>query len=224
MTDQASDLDDHKWAFKELKDSIIIKSSTVDIVISIIKSPFKFKISDAQTSLLEFNYKNQFNIESHLLNKSENEEKSEEKFRSHTDTMPKGNQAISLDLTFPSFEHVYGIPEHASDFDLKATRHQNEFISEPYRLYNLDVFEYDLDSTFGLYGSIPFMTAHNSKRTIGVFWHNAAEMYIDIEKANESIETQWICESGIIDLFVFLGPKPQNVLKQYTSITGIFNI
>ena len=32
--------------------------------------------------------------------------------------------------------------------------------SEPYRLYNLDVFEYELDSRMALYGSIPVMLAH----------------------------------------------------------------
>ena len=32
--------------------------------------------------------------------------------------------------------------------------------SEPYRLYNLDVFEYELESKMALYGSIPMMLAH----------------------------------------------------------------
>ena len=31
---------------------------------------------------------------------------------------------------------------------------------DPYRLYNLDVFEYELDNPMALYGSIPFMLAH----------------------------------------------------------------
>ena len=42
--------------------------------------------------------------------------------------------------------------------------------SEPYRLYNLDVFEYLHDSPFGLYGSIPFMLGHRPGLTIGAFW------------------------------------------------------
>ena len=42
--------------------------------------------------------------------------------------------------------------------------------SEPYRLYNLDVFEYTADSPFGLYGSIPFMWAHRLGATVGAFW------------------------------------------------------
>lgn len=42
--------------------------------------------------------------------------------------------------------------------------------SEPYRMYNLDVFEYELDSPFSLYGSIPYMLGHSAAGTSGVFW------------------------------------------------------
>lgn len=39
----------------------------------------------------------------------------------HTDTKPKGPEAMSLDLVFPGFSHVYGIPERATSLSLKAT-------------------------------------------------------------------------------------------------------
>ena len=32
--------------------------------------------------------------------------------------------------------------------------------TDPYRLYNLDVFEYELYNPMALYGSIPYMLAH----------------------------------------------------------------
>src|SRR5580704_14656353 len=74
-----------------------------------------------------------------------------------------GPESIGMDVTFVGYEHVYGIPEHASPFSLKSTSSgQNEY-TEPYRLYNLDVFEYDLDNPMALYGSIPFMYAHKSE-------------------------------------------------------------
>jgi alpha 1,3-glucosidase len=31
---------------------------------------------------------------------------------------------------------------------------------DPYRLYNLDVFEYELYNPMALYGSVPLMLAH----------------------------------------------------------------
>jgi hypothetical protein len=45
----------------------------------------------------------------------------EESFNSHRDTKPKGPEAISMDVVFPKFEHVYGIPEHATSLALKPT-------------------------------------------------------------------------------------------------------
>jgi len=52
---------------------------------------------------------------------------------------------------------VYGIPEHASPLALKSTSGQGNDYSDPYRLYNLDVFEYELDNPMALYGAIPLV-------------------------------------------------------------------
>ena len=46
---------------------------------------------------------------------------------------------------------------------------------EPYRLYNLDVFQYELYNRMALYGSVPVLLAHSSLRDLGIFWLNAAE-------------------------------------------------
>jgi len=32
--------------------------------------------------------------------------------------------------------------------------------TDPYRLYNLDVFEYELHNPMALYGSVPYLIAH----------------------------------------------------------------
>ena len=34
------------------------------------------------------------------------------------------------------------------------------------------------------------------------------------------VDTQWMSESGIIDVFLLLGPKPNDIFKQYASLTG----
>ena len=54
---------------------------------------------------------------------------------------------------------------------------------DPYRLYNLDVFEYELNNNMALYGSIPFLVSHTPQSSAGVFFHNSAEMWVDIEYA-----------------------------------------
>lgn len=53
-------------------------------------------------------------------------------------------------------------------------------LGEPYRLYNLDTFAYDLHSRLGLYGSVPLLLAHRPDRTLGVFWLNASETFLDV--------------------------------------------
>lgn len=108
----------------------------------------------------------------------------EEDYKSHHDTKPYGPEAVALDFTFPqagvlfgnfslfiffvqqirSFDQFIheifisiqkGIPEHADSFALKST-----LGSEPYRLYNLDVFEYEIDNGMALYGSVPVIYGH----------------------------------------------------------------
>uniref|UniRef100_A0A3Q3SXD8 Glucosidase II alpha subunit b n=1 Tax=Mastacembelus armatus TaxID=205130 RepID=A0A3Q3SXD8_9TELE len=158
----------------------------------------------------------------------------EETFKSHTDSKPNGPSAVSLDFSLPGVEHVYGIPEHADTLRLKTTDN-----GDPYRLYNLDVFQYELYNPMALYGAIPVMLAHNSQRTTGIFWLNAAETWVDISSntagktvfgkmldyvqgSSETPQTdvRWISESGIIDVFIMLGPTPKDVFSQYASLTG----
>ncbi|KAF8027470.1 hypothetical protein BT93_E0391 [Corymbia citriodora subsp. variegata] len=158
----------------------------------------------------------------------------EERFRSHTDTRPYGPQSISFDVSFYGADFVYGIPEHAASLALKPTKGPGIDHSEPYRLFNLDVFEYLHDSPFGLYGSIPFMISHGKARgTSGFFWLNAAEMQIDVlgegwdadsgimlPSSQKRVDTFWMSEAGIVDAFFFIGPGPKDVVKQYVSVTG----
>jgi alpha 1,3-glucosidase len=157
----------------------------------------------------------------------------EESFGGNTDTKPRGPEAVALDITFPGYEHVFGIPEHATRLSLKTTRGGEGAYDEPYRLYNADVFEYELDSPMTLYGAIPFMQAHRKGSTVGVFWLNAAETWIDVVKdksipnplsmgilGHTDTQTHWMSESGLLDVFVFLGPTPQDLTRQYGELTG----
>ena len=47
----------------------------------------------------------------------------EETFGGNTDSKPRGPEAIALDISFPGYEHVFGIPEHATGLSLKTTRY-----------------------------------------------------------------------------------------------------
>lgn len=152
----------------------------------------------------------------------------EERFKEHVDTRKNGPSAIGLDITYVGYANLFGIPEHADSFRLRSTKE-----TDPYRMYNLDVFEYELNNPMALYGASPLLLGHKAEGTIGVFYNNPSEMWIDIEyeesesggilggsSAPSQAHSHWMVESGIVDLFIFLGPKPQDVLRQYTAITG----
>ena len=47
----------------------------------------------------------------------------DENFGGHTDSKPKGPESVALDFTFKGYEHIYGIPEHATPLSLKETRY-----------------------------------------------------------------------------------------------------
>lgn len=157
-----------------------------------------------------------------------------EMFKSHPDSKPHGPSSVGLDFSFINFQHIYGIPEHADNFALKTTKN-----TDPYRLFNLDVFEYDLYNTMALYGSVPLLLSHNEENTVGIFWHNAAETWVDISsdsvdknvvgklldyvKGGDEVPQMDIhifSESGIIDVFYMLGPKPTDFFRQYAALTG----
>ncbi|TSQ46677.1 Neutral alpha-glucosidase C [Bagarius yarrelli] len=156
----------------------------------------------------------------------------EETFRQFQDIKANGPSSVGVDLRLHGFSNAYGIPEHADSLQLKDTSG-----SEPYRLYNLDVFAYEINSRLGLYGSVPLLLAHKLGRTLGVFWLNPSETLVDLQydlsyqegedspplkgsRVGPQIDVSWVSESGIIDCFILLGPSPDQVFSQYAQLTG----
>ncbi|KAL3097089.1 hypothetical protein niasHS_002805 [Heterodera schachtii] len=159
----------------------------------------------------------------------------EETFKGHTDTKPFGSSSIGLDVSFVGFKSLYGLPEHSDSFMLRSTTSY-----EPLRLYNLDVFEYDLHIGMSLYGSIPFVLAHGKQRSAGALWLNAAETWVDVESSTADqgvlakiidqfrsskdvpqVDVHFISETGVLDLFLMLGPRPKDVFRQNAALTGV---
>lgn len=104
--------------------------------------------------------------------------------------IPNEKSLCRFALDTAGSDHVYGIPEHATSMALKTTTASadgnddapSSHFSEPYRLYTLDVFEYELDSPAALYGAIPVMLGHRKGVTAGVFWFNPTETFVDVEQ------------------------------------------
>jgi alpha 1,3-glucosidase len=59
----------------------------------------------------------------------------------------------SLGLSFKLHsKYLFGLPERADKFMLSPTEDE-----QPYRLYNLDIFQHKPYSKQGLYGSVPYL-------------------------------------------------------------------
>jgi alpha 1,3-glucosidase len=137
-----------------------------------------------------------------------------------TDRPNPGPESLSIDITFPSHPHVYGIPQHATNLSLPSTTGPSATYTDPYRLFNADVFEYLPDSPVSLYGSIPLMHAHGKEGTVAVFNAVGSDTWIDVEKKDKGTETHWVSESGILDVFILPGPDPTSIFSQYSRLTG----
>ncbi|KAJ7647840.1 glycoside hydrolase family 31 protein [Roridomyces roridus] len=145
----------------------------------------------------------------------------EERFSTWTDSKPKGPESLSLDISFPNHGTIYGIPQHATKLALPTTTGDSPTFSDPYRLYNSDVFEYLASSPMSLYGSIPVLHAHSADSTVGIFHAVGSETWIDVSHPSaKATQTHWISESGILDLFLMPGPTPADIFAQYSRLTG----
>ena len=45
-------------------------------------------------------------------------------------------------------------------------------------------------------------------------------MFVDVNKPTTGVTSQWIAESGIVDLFLLVGPRPSDVSAQFATVTG----
>ncbi|KAL3968546.1 C-type lectin domain family 4 member E [Sarotherodon galilaeus] len=222
---------------KQTKDSVTLSWSSGFYQLRVWHSPFRLEILCEQEVMVTFNSKDKLWFErlQHRPSELQDERKSslwKETFKQFVDIKANGPSSIGADLCLHGFRHVYGLPQHADNLQLRDTRD-----GEPYRLYNLDVFAYPLYSRLGLYGSVPLMVAHKPDRTLGVFWLNASETFINIQyspsdhqddktppvkrrRAEPQTDVHWLSESGMIDCMVLLGPSPQQLFAQYAQLTG----
>ncbi|CDK24826.1 unnamed protein product [Kuraishia capsulata CBS 1993] len=204
--------------------------------------PFKVAVKYKGETQLILNHDNLLNIE-HFRTKEEQtaedsihvspEESTFDSFQdsfkdSKKDKLPFGPESVSVDVSFVGYDHVYGIPEHADSLELKDT-----VGAEPYRLYNVDIFEYEINSRLPMYGAIPFMFGVKPGFASGVFWMNSADTYVDIERVKHGESTlttekrttsHWMSESGVLDVVFFVKESPQELSTSYGSLTGFVQL
>jgi len=197
-------------------------------------SPFKIEVfNGTETPVVIVNYDSKLYFEP-FREIGEDDDEWDETFGKHTYKNKRGPSSIGLDFYFPGTSNLFGIPEHASSFALKNTIvGLDDSYNEPYRLFNLDVFEYELDEPMALYGSSPILVGHEPKNDIGIFWANTAETFVDIgeQRAKAGLlsfsspdilgkSTHFMSETGVIEVFISVSDKPQVVSQELAMVTG----
>lgn len=133
---------------------------------------------------------------------------------------PKGPQAVALDIAFHELPKCYGLPERYRKFHLESTARKLGK-SEPYRLYNLDIFG-DSEVNQSVYGSVPFVIANSAAKphSAAFFWLNTSDTYVDYNQVENESLVHFISECGVIDCFTFLGTCGLDISNAFGRVTG----
>uniref|UniRef100_A0A8C0A0T5 Glycoside hydrolase family 31 N-terminal domain-containing protein n=1 Tax=Anas zonorhyncha TaxID=75864 RepID=A0A8C0A0T5_9AVES len=217
---------------------LVLTSVNKDYTLQVTANPFQVELHSKGETVLSMNSNGLLYFEhlqpppsdrystclSHHLEKQEDLGLWQEKFGSFLDFKAHGPSSVGVDFSLHGFDHVYGIPQHAESLLLKNTSD-----GDAYRLYNLDIFGHKIHEKIGIYGSVPLLLAHKPNRTSGIFWLNSSETLVDIntkavaevrQRAVPLTDVRWMSESGIIDVFLLMGPTAFDIFKQFAQLTG----
>lgn len=68
------------------------------------------------------------------------------------------------------------------------------------------------------FGKIKIIIGCFREHTSGIFVHNGAEMWVEID--NDEMSAYFMVDAGLLDLFVLMGPTLPETVRQYTDLTG----
>lgn len=112
-------------------------------------------------------------------------------------------------------ERYYGLGERSGAMDRAGRR---------FRFNNLDPMGYDSETSDPLYKTIPYiLVADQDDACFGMFYDNMGEMVIDLGQEMDNYHEHFrsmVASSGDLDLYVIAGPKPLDVTKRFTWMTG----
>ncbi|KAK6169329.1 hypothetical protein SNE40_020405 [Patella caerulea] len=117
------------------------------------------------------------------------------------------DQFLQLSYFLPS-NNIYGLGEHRDTLlhSMNWTR---------FTMWNRD---HPPSENTNLYGDHPFyLSVENGGNCHGVFLLNSNAMEVLLQPAPA---ITWRTIGGVIDLYMFLGPSPNDVIQQYTEIIG----
>jgi len=137
----------------------------------------------------------------------------------HTVDCPKGPQSVAIDVTFHNLHKCYGLPERFRRFQLETTIKNGK--SEPYRLYNLDIFNKNLTNQ-ALYGVVPFVIGTDFGKSLAAsfMWLNSSDTYVDFQKCWDGSKLHFVSESGALEFMTYLGANALDITMANGIATG----
>uniref|UniRef100_A0A8C0U8C1 Glucosidase alpha, neutral C n=1 Tax=Cyanistes caeruleus TaxID=156563 RepID=A0A8C0U8C1_CYACU len=216
---------------------LVLSSVNEDYKLQVTSNPFQVELQSKGETVMSMNSNGLLYFE-HLQPPPSDRYKDlglwQEKFGNFLDIKAHGPTSVGMDFSLHGYDHVYGIPQHTETLLLKNTSD-----GDAYRLYNLDIFGHKIHEKIGIYGSVPLLLAHKPNRTSGIFWLNSSETLVDIstkavaehtpsrsaaetakQRAVPLTDVRWMSESGIIDVFLLMGPTAFDTFKQFAQLTG----
>lgn len=121
--------------------------------------------------------------------------------------------ASEFTLRLAEGESIFGLGESSGPFNKRG------LIRE---FWNADVLGHASCIHPGLknlYVSIPFALSLREGRAGGLFWHNPGRQIWDIG-CTEPEEFRLRAATGTLDVYLFLGPTPADVVARFTELTG----
>lgn len=131
------------------------------------------------------------------------------KHNMHTDYLLQGITPTALSVSFHSKIRAYGYPRHTS-FELHPSH-------EPYRLFNVDPFGYDMSSPPSLTGSIPFVLVNTRQTWHGIHFNNPSEQYLTVSDSS----LRCVTETGSVNLIIYPSyNSPLPIVSNNMKMTG----
>lgn len=117
---------------------------------------------------------------------------------------------VELEFSLGQDERVFGLGDKVRGFDRRGHR---------FELWNTDAYGFKVDAD-PIYKSIPFLLLLRGGRAHGLFVDHPARASFDIgEKQAETLRYS-AKEGAALDVYLFAGREPRQVLEAYTALTG----
>jgi len=120
-----------------------------------------------------------------------------------------GGDIVKMSKACQKAESFYGLGDKPVDVNLKGKRFEN---------WATDSYAFG-KGTDPIYKAIPFYTAIQDNKSYGIFFDNTFKSHFDFAQERRNVTSFW-AQGGEMNYYFIYGPKMQDVVKNYTDLTG----